>query len=153
MFSTMSHSGKNGVVASGFTTDAGTRQFLLNSYSLDGAEAEATAGDPTMSARSEDDDAERVPVQEVRVNGKTRVQIRRLQIWNNEVQIRDLEMSSSSFDKTTVRQSPETLSPGMSSFNTIFPPRKSIPALGGCPSKSPNRSVSSFCPQPVQRMA
>ena len=124
------HSGKNGVVASGFTTDAGTRQFLLNSYSLDGAEAEATAGDPTMSARSEDDDAERVPVQEVRVNGKTRVQIRRLQIWNNEVQIRDLEMSSSSFDKTTVRQSPETLSPGMSFFKHDFSPEKIGPSIG-----------------------
>ena len=86
-----------------------------------------------MSAWSEDDDAERVPVQEVRVNGKTRVQIRRLQIWNNEVQIRDLEMSSSSFDKTTVRQSPETLSPGMSSFKHDFSPRKLVPALGGFP--------------------
>ena len=73
--------GRSGVVASGYTTDAGTRQFLVASYGHGGAapapavetvgeSAANTGGEETLSA----------PVQEVRTFGDTRVQIRKLQI-------------------------------------------------------------------------
>ncbi len=103
--------GKNGVAASGFTTDAGTRQFLLNSFSQDAAAAEATAGIQGVSMGNEGAASELPPVQEVRVNGKSKVQIRRLQVWSNEVQIRELQLSGGSFDNSTVWQAPQILAP------------------------------------------
>ena len=103
--------GKSGVTASGFTTDAGTRQFLLNTYSQDAAAAEATASIQSVSVGNEDAASELPPVQEVRVNGKSKVQIRRLQVWSNEVQIRELQLSGGSFDNSTVWQAPQILAP------------------------------------------
>lgn len=87
--------GKSGVAASGFTTDAGTRQFLLIEYSPNVYTADTTANGQKAVAGAADGAAERAPVQEVRVNGNTRVQIRRLQLWESNVQIRDLQMSDS----------------------------------------------------------
>jgi uncharacterized delta-60 repeat protein len=103
--------GKSGVTASGFTTDAGTRQFLLSSYSQDAAAAEATASIRGVSAGNEGAASDLPPVQEVRVNGKSKVQIRRLQVWSNEVQIRELQLSGGSFDNSRVWQAPQILAP------------------------------------------
>jgi len=86
---------KSGVAASGFTTDAGTRQFLLLDYSPDVYTAEAAADGKKTVAGAEDGAVEGAPIQEVWVNGNTRVQIRRLQLWESNVQIRDLQMADS----------------------------------------------------------
>lgn len=87
--------GKGGVAASGFTTDAGTRQFLLLEYSPNVYTAEATVDGRKTVTDLEDDTAEAASIQEVWVNGNTRIQLRRLQLWENEVQIRDLQISDS----------------------------------------------------------
>ncbi|MDX9835085.1 MAG: delta-60 repeat domain-containing protein [Desulfobulbus sp.] len=73
--------GRSGVVASGYTTDAGTRQFLLASYGHGGstpATVVEAVGEPTEGAGDEDTLA--WPVQEVRTFGETTVQIRKLRI-------------------------------------------------------------------------
>ena len=87
--------GKGGVAASGFTTDAGTRQFLLIEYSPNVYTAEATASGRKTVAGTAEGTTEDVSIQEVRVNGNTRIQIRRLQLWENDVQIRELQISDS----------------------------------------------------------
>jgi uncharacterized delta-60 repeat protein len=87
--------GTREVAAGGFTTDAKTRQFLLLSYPLEtpavplGGKQEAT-----IEIVQELDD-EGAPIQETKVNGNTRLQIRRLQIWNSDVRIQDLRVSDS----------------------------------------------------------
>jgi uncharacterized delta-60 repeat protein len=102
--------GRNGVVASGFTTDAGTRQFLLNSYPPDDS-AESVAGNGwSVSAGNANAAWEPAPIQEVRVNGNTRVQIRRLQVIDFP------------FINSVVRYSPELPLPGMPQFNSGFYP-------------------------------
>ncbi len=87
--------GKGGVAASGFATDAGVRQFVLIAYTADsyaaGAARVVTAepdGEGTQSV-------ELASVQEVRITGNTRVQIRRLQVWQNDIRILDLQMLDS----------------------------------------------------------
>lgn len=73
--------GRSGVVASGYTTDAGTRQFLVASYGHGGAApapAVETVGDSAANTGGEE--TLTAPVQEVRTFGDTRVQIRKLQI-------------------------------------------------------------------------
>lgn len=85
--------GEREVAAGGFTTDAGTRQSLLLSYSL---EAKMIAASGQQAAISVDYEADEVvPVQEVKVNGNTRLQIRQLQMWNSDVRIQDLRLSDS----------------------------------------------------------
>jgi len=87
--------GADGVVAGGFTTDAGTRQFLLLSRPTDGDTAEVAAQGQATEAGQDSVVADSAPVQEVRSNGATRVQIRQLQLWNNAILIRDLHTSAS----------------------------------------------------------
>ncbi len=71
--------GRSGVIASGYTTDAGIRQFLLVTFASDGLSPAmpATIGNTGTVKNSA---AKKSPVQEVRVNGATKVQIRRLQV-------------------------------------------------------------------------
>jgi uncharacterized delta-60 repeat protein len=69
--------GRSGVVAGGYTTDAGTRQFLLASYGHSGSRVETTGGE--LPVLGQDSDA-MMPVQEVRTTGDTRVQIRKLRV-------------------------------------------------------------------------
>jgi len=72
--------GKNGAVANGYTTDAGTRQFLLVTYSIDSTTS-VTVNTKTSSIPTVEKGATKtLPVQEIRVNGGTKVQIRRLQV-------------------------------------------------------------------------
>ena len=87
--------GASGVAASGFTTDAGTRQVLLITYPVDDTAANVPSSRQQAVEDTADTSSELAPVQEVRVNGKTRVQIRRLQLWGNSLQIRGLELSDS----------------------------------------------------------
>jgi uncharacterized delta-60 repeat protein len=86
--------GKNGVTASGFTTEKGSRQFLLTSVLPDGTVTAMAAG--VSKAEAEPDGAETVPIQEVRVNGQTKVQIRVMQLWNSTIRIRQLQLSETS---------------------------------------------------------
>lgn len=72
--------GKSGVIASGYTTDAGTRQFLLVTFSSDGTSAATSEAQTTGTGTVTNGAAKALPIQEVRVNGATRVQIRRLQV-------------------------------------------------------------------------
>ncbi len=72
---------KRGVVASGYTTDGGTRQFLLATFRDDSGEplieTSSSAGGKTgMSEATSSDQV----IQEVRQNGGTRVQIRKLKV-------------------------------------------------------------------------
>jgi len=69
--------GRSGVVASGYTTDAGTRQFLVASYGRGGSTVETTGGEATAVGQEFD---QAMPVQEVRTIGDTRVQIRKLRV-------------------------------------------------------------------------
>jgi uncharacterized delta-60 repeat protein len=69
--------GRSGVVASGYTTDAGTRQFLVASYGRSGATVETTSGEAPAVGQDLD---RAMPVQEVRTIGDTRVQIRKLRV-------------------------------------------------------------------------
>ena len=94
--------GANGVAASGFAIEKGARQFLLASYLPDGSvmAASGAAGTGADAAAGE------LPVQEVRVNGRTKVQIRKLQMWNSEVQIRQMRVSDSYSETTTLWQTP-----------------------------------------------
>ncbi|MCL2790589.1 MAG: delta-60 repeat domain-containing protein [Desulfobulbus sp.] len=91
--------GADGVAASGFTTDAGTRQFLLLSCSKDGyttvsQNSQALHGQTTAPGQDEvfPEDAS---IQEVRLYGGTEVQIRQLQMWNNAIQIKELQTAGS----------------------------------------------------------
>lgn len=71
--------GKTGLVASGYTTVSGRRQFLL----LTTADPLIAAPAPVIAARTTGLSfslSGTAPVEQVRVNGKTRVQVRRLQI-------------------------------------------------------------------------
>ncbi len=86
---------KNGVVGSGYTTDAGTRQFLVVNYAEPSSSVPVSTGmQSTKSKRINFGLSKSAPIEEVRVNGNTKVQIRRLQI------------SPSFGDYTTVRQTP-----------------------------------------------
>lgn len=88
-----------GVVASGFTTDAGTRQFVLNAYLQESVGTAAATSEVSVSVGGDEAISDRSSVQEVRVNGNTRVLIRRLQVWSNDVQIQDLQILDALFDK------------------------------------------------------
>lgn len=75
--------GKSGVVASGFTTDAGTRQFLVASYAGGGGEtASSSSTSAEIAPKSSVDFAssKKSSIQEVQANSRTKVQIRRLQV-------------------------------------------------------------------------
>jgi uncharacterized delta-60 repeat protein len=106
--------GKNGgVVASGFTTDAGTRQFVLNTYLQEKAGTTTSVSGSSVSVGSGEDVSDQSPVQEVRVNGNTRVLIRRLQVWSNEVQIQELQILDALFDKPSAWHKTETSPSGV----------------------------------------
>lgn len=73
--------GKSGVVASGYTTDAGVRQFLLASYAASDMVTVLTATSKIPVAREwrvEPEAGDIAPIQEVWENGDTKVQVRRL---------------------------------------------------------------------------
>jgi len=72
--------GQNGLVASGFTTDAGTRRFLLLTFSGVGTAPGAAASN---NGTAENGATKLPPVQEVWVNGHTKVQIRRLRVLSS----------------------------------------------------------------------
>jgi uncharacterized delta-60 repeat protein len=74
--------GPGGVVTSGFTTDAGLRRFLLITYEEIGSSAlAATAStDPVVPAVESKPEIP-ASLQEVRVHGDTRMQIRDLQVY------------------------------------------------------------------------
>ncbi len=93
--------GKSGVVASGYTTDAGTRQFLLTTYSIAGtAETVGTGAGATSTGvvGAGASAAATQEIQEVKVVGGTTVQIRKLQV------------ASSLTDKRTVQLLPAGVS-------------------------------------------
>jgi uncharacterized delta-60 repeat protein len=96
--------GESGVVASGFTTDAGTRQFLMASYPQ-GPAMQASADQAGANAGVGAEAMEPAPIQEVRVNGKTRVQIRKMQV------------ASSYADYTTTRSQPSLPASGVQATN------------------------------------
>ena len=72
--------GKSGVIASGYTTEAGVRQFLLVTFSNDDIPSATPTTKTTGTGTVKNDAAKSLPIQEVRVNGATKVQIRRLQV-------------------------------------------------------------------------
>ena len=76
--------GKSGAVASGYTTDAGTRQFLIASYSKTGTASTQVAQTGTTSASSTaistGTSVSTQEIQEVKVVGETKVQIRKLKV-------------------------------------------------------------------------
>lgn len=102
--------GPNGVAASGFAIENGGRQFLLASYLPDGSVMAASG-----MGRSGVDAAggEPAPIQEVRVNGRTKVQIRKLQMWNSDVQIRQMQISGSFSQTTSLWQAPPSDGQGL----------------------------------------
>lgn len=76
--------GPGGVVASGFTTDAGLRRFLLIAYDESGRSpipSTAPVDSDAVTAEMEEPVTVPAPIQEVRVNGNTRMQIRELQVF------------------------------------------------------------------------
>jgi uncharacterized delta-60 repeat protein len=87
---------QNGVVGSGYTTDVeSTRQFLLINYAEPSASVPVSTGmQATSTKRINFGVSKSAPIEEVRVNGNTKVLIRRLQI------------SPSYSDYTTVRSIP-----------------------------------------------
>jgi len=98
---------KNGVVGSGYTTDAGTRQFLVVNYAESSSSVPVSTGmQSTKSKRINFGLSKSAPIEEVRVNGNTKVQIRRLQI------------SPSFGDYTTVRHTPSASA--VSGLRTAF---------------------------------
>jgi uncharacterized delta-60 repeat protein len=75
--------GKGGVVASGFTTDAGLRRFLVIAYDETGFSSISPTtpiDSDTVIVEKEEPSTAPAPIQEVRVNGNTRMQIRELQV-------------------------------------------------------------------------
>lgn len=100
--------GPAGVAASGFAVHAGARQFLLISYLADGSIADAAAG--AGQAAGDPSPADAAPIQEVRVNGQSKVQIRRLQVWNSEVRIQPLQMSDTAVAPPTAWLAPADFS-------------------------------------------
>jgi len=73
--------GKSGVVASGYTTDAGTRQFLLATYAdTTSPVLGPTTAEITKSKNLNFGVSKNVPIEKVWETGNTKVQIRRLQI-------------------------------------------------------------------------
>ena len=74
--------GKSGAVASGYTTDAGTRQFLIASYSKTGTASTQVAQTSTTSSTttSTGTSVSTQEIQEVKVVGETKVQIRKLKV-------------------------------------------------------------------------
>ena len=117
--------GAREVTAGGFTTDAKTRQFLLLSYPLETpVVALGDKSDATVEIVRELDD-ESTPIQETRVNGNTRLQIRRLQMWNSDVRIQDLRLSDS-----------------LTNPSAFFQPDKHIPSEVLSPSPGPSTPES-----------
>jgi len=78
------------VTASGFTTEAGVRQLLLLTRPVD-VEAAAPQGRTAAAPGREGILAEAASVEEVWLIGDTRVQIRRMQIWDNTIRIQELQ--------------------------------------------------------------
>jgi uncharacterized delta-60 repeat protein len=95
--------GPNGVAASGFAMENNGRQFLLASYLTDGSVMAASGTGRSGGDAAAGDPA---PVQEVRVNGRTKVLIRKLQMWNSEMQLRQMQVSDSFSRTTTLWQGP-----------------------------------------------
>lgn len=87
--------GKGGVAAGGFTTDGGLRRFVLIAYTADSYAAGTAGMVTTAPAGEEAESADLASIQEVRITGNTRVQIRRLQVWQNDIRILDLQMLDS----------------------------------------------------------
>ena len=83
------------VAVSGFTTDAGTRQFLLLSCPVD----EDTVDSPASSQVAEfDRDSaafEAAPARQDRLSDTVKVNIGGLQVWNNSIRIEELQTSDS----------------------------------------------------------
>ncbi|WP_310600959.1 delta-60 repeat domain-containing protein [Desulfobulbus sp.] len=79
--------GADDLAASGFTTDAGTRQFLLLTYPAD-HDAAVSRGQVGLSSGT-------APVQEMLLGGGTKVQLGRLQLWGNDIRIRELQTADS----------------------------------------------------------
>lgn len=73
--------GQNGLVASGFITDAGTRRFLLLTFSGVGTVSGKAATKDAGNDAVENGTVKLPAAQEVWVNGQTKVQIRRLQVF------------------------------------------------------------------------
>ena len=113
--------GKNGAVASGYTTDAGTRQFLIASYSSTGAattqvtQTEATSA--TSTATSTGTSAATQEIQEVKVVGETKVQIRKLKVASSLTSTSALIHTDSPWGR--VRQG---LTAAMESLRSFFLP-------------------------------
>ena len=82
--------GDDEVTASGFTTEAGVRQLLLLTRPVD-AEAAVPRGRATAESGRDGILAEAASVEEVWLTGDTRVQLRRLQIWDNTIRIKELQ--------------------------------------------------------------
>lgn len=113
---------KSSVVGSGYTTDVGsTRQFLLINYAEPSASIPVSTGMQfTKTKRITFGVSKSAPIEEVRVNGNTKVQIRRLQI------------SPSYGDYTTVRSLPAASAvpesrPPFSRHQSEFFPFQTVP--------------------------
>jgi uncharacterized delta-60 repeat protein len=87
------------VTAGGFALRDRLRRMLLASLVL----GEPPAGE---TASLFDDGDVFAPIQEVRMNGNTRVQIRKLQMWSSEMLIHRLELLESLLEKPTTRYVP-----------------------------------------------
>ena len=104
--------GRSGVIASGYTTDAGIRQFLLVTFASDGLSS-ATPASTGITGTVKNSAAKKPPIQEVRINGATKVQIRRLQV------------SSSLADYTNVHLTP-SLPSSIFQVDPVASPLKTI---------------------------
>lgn len=83
------------IAAGGFTSQNNLQRMLLASF-LPVAPKNGTALDPYG-------DAENAPIQEVRINGNTRVQIRKLQTWTSDLLIRRMELLQSLFKEPSAQ--------------------------------------------------
>nr|WP_320010235.1 delta-60 repeat domain-containing protein [uncultured Desulfobulbus sp.] len=90
----------NVLSAGGFTTEGGMRHFMLVSLCPPGIPA--VQADGNMSYQ------ELAPIQEIRINGNTRVQIRKLQTWTSALILQQMELLRTLVKEPTAQaKSPE----------------------------------------------
>ncbi|MGD9947568.1 MAG: delta-60 repeat domain-containing protein [Desulfobulbus sp.] len=97
------------ITAGGFTNQNDLRQMLLVSV--------LPVADQGKDALAPYGEEENVPIQEVRINGNTRVQIRKLQTWTSELLLRRMQLLQSILQDPSARHAP----PRLKSINPFFP--------------------------------
>ncbi|MDD2465124.1 MAG: delta-60 repeat domain-containing protein [Desulfobulbus sp.] len=102
------------ITAGGFTSQNNTRRMLLVSLV-----PSARSNKESFAPYSEEQTA---PIQEVRINGNTRVQIRKLQTWTSELLIRRMELLNSILQDPTAIYAPSAAKKNNSVFARWYAP-------------------------------